>query len=75
MENLVEDLKALFSKEIIWKAITDNGVDFEAEIDGFKCGLRINDFPDEPHYTIFFKGMQLDFDDAPKIWKIPPFNG
>ena len=34
MEDLMEDLKALFSKEIIWKTITDNGVDFEAEIDG-----------------------------------------
>jgi len=71
----MDNLKELFSKEIVWKAVTDDSVDFEAEIAGFKCGLRINDFPDEPHYTIFYKGMEQDFDDAPKIWKIPPLNG
>ncbi len=68
----MDDLKELFNVEIIWKEVTPGGVEFIAEINGEKYELRMNDFPDEPLYTISYKGMELDFDDAPKIWKIPP---
>lgn len=67
----MHDLKELFKKKIIWQEVTSGGVEFIAEVDGIKCELRMNDFPDEPLYTIRYKGMQMDFNDAPSIWDIP----
>jgi hypothetical protein len=34
------------------------------------CYLRMNDFPDEPLWTLYFKGKKIDFDDKPDWWKI-----
>ena len=70
-ENLLDQLKKLFNREIIWRKAQPSGKGFIAEVDGEKCKLRINDFPDEPLYTLIYKGIEYDFDDAPEIWKIP----
>lgn len=35
-----------------------------------ECYLRVNDFPDEPMWTLFYKGESIDFDDKSKNWKI-----
>lgn len=35
-----------------------------------ECFLIMNDFPEEPFWTLFFFGEFLDFDDEPKQWKI-----
>ena len=34
------------------------------------CYLRMNDFPDEPLWTLFYKGDSIDFDDTPSVWSI-----
>jgi hypothetical protein len=31
----------------------------------------MNDFPDEPLYTVEVSGERFDFDDAPASWTIP----
>ena len=38
---------------------------------GEKCELRMNDFPDEPLYTLFWQGQSMDFDNTPSRWTIP----
>ena len=38
---------------------------------GDRCELSLNDFPDEPMYTLKWRGEQIDFDDTPKLWIIP----
>jgi len=73
-ENKMKILKKLFRKKIIWREVTPNGVEFIADINGEICKLRINDFPDEPFFTLTYKEMQFDFDDEPKTWEIPSFN-
>jgi len=35
-----------------------------------ECYLRMNNFPDEPMWTLFYKGESIDFDDESKNWKI-----
>jgi hypothetical protein len=39
--------------------------------DGEKCELKMNDFPDEPLYTLVWRGERIDFDDAPSSWVLP----
>jgi hypothetical protein len=70
-EKIMDELKELFKKKIIWQEVEPGGVEFTAEVGGTKCELRMNDFPDEPLYTIKYKGKQMDFDDATDIWEIP----
>jgi hypothetical protein len=40
-------------------------------VGGEKCQLLMNDFPDEPLYTLKWRGTSLDLDDSPPSWKIP----
>jgi hypothetical protein len=35
------------------------------------CELTMNDFPDEPLYTVEWRGQTLDIDEAPSSWSIP----
>jgi len=67
----MEELKRLFTQKIVWKRSMKSNVEFIACIDGEESTLRINDFPDEPFFTLIFKGNGYDFDDAPKLWEIP----
>lgn len=34
------------------------------------CWLQMNDFPDEPLWTVYFKGQAVDLEDTPVIWTI-----
>jgi hypothetical protein len=67
----MEELKRLFNQKIVWKRSMKSNVEFIAYVDGEDSLLRINDFPDEPFFTLIFKGNEYDFDDAPKLWEIP----
>jgi hypothetical protein len=42
-----------------------------AQVSGVECVLLMNDFPDEPLYTVEVSGERFDFDDAPASWTIP----
>lgn len=35
-----------------------------------ECWLQLNDFPDEPLWTLFYKGESRDIEDTPILWKI-----
>lgn len=35
-----------------------------------ECYLRMNDFPDEPLWTLYYKGESIDFNDTPIFWTI-----
>lgn len=42
-----------------------------AFVDGEECTLTMNNFPEEPLYTLGWMGVSLDLDDAPSAWSIP----
>ena len=47
---------------------------FEAEVGGSRWSVRLNDFPDEPCYTVLIDGDEvMHFDDWPWIWTRPEF--
>jgi len=61
----------LLKENIIWQRV--NVGEFISSVDKVECRLRMNDFPDEPMYTLMFKGESIDFDDKPANWEIPLF--
>ena len=65
------DASLLATLPIEWLE-TEGDVDFpyEAKVDGIHFRIRINDFPDEPLFSLMQEGTHIaDFDDWPDIWK------
>ena len=49
--------------------VQEDRVMCNAEIDGAKWDIRINNFPDEILYTLLIDGVEIyDFDDWPTAW-------
>ena len=68
---MFKKIDRLFWTPLSWEPIKDNVRDFECDrYPKEECLLRMNDFPEEPLWTLFFMGAQKDFDDKPLIWKI-----
>ena len=69
MINCVEDI---LKQPIVWiKRPNLPKSEWFAFIDGEECELRMNNFPDEPLFTLSWRGSSIDFDDAPANWSIP----
>jgi hypothetical protein len=68
-----------FIRPIPWKTAPQRHGDivFIAEDDGATLEIRINDFPDEPLYSLLKNGaIQFHFDDWPEFWgERPEFPG
>jgi hypothetical protein len=64
-------------RPIPWKIATSGEpyMVFEAEVGGEHWRVRINDFPDEPAFTLIVNGREvIHFDDWPAFWGVrPPF--
>lgn len=60
--------RALLALPIIWKKVSD-GV-WRTTVDGCDCRLRLNDFPEEPLYTVQVGDDAIDIEDAPAAWTI-----
>lgn len=56
---------------IVWVPFhEENGKWYNSKYDSKECWLEINDFPDEPLWTLYYKGDKLDIEDTPFFWKI-----
>ena len=57
---------------IDWSRSPDPGYPYEAEYEGEKLAVRLNDFPDENLYTLIVNDEEVDdFDDWPELWAKP----
>lgn len=65
------DLENLFRQSINWQVNEAADDAFYAYVNGERCELRMNDFPDEPLYTLTYRGQSVDFDDRPQTWTLP----
>lgn len=64
------DFAALLSTPLEWKETGEPEFPWEAHWNGNRLSLRLNDFPEQPLYTLMESGHQLgDFDDWPPAWK------
>lgn len=59
-------------RNVRWQAMDDPEVVGRAEIDGKVWLVRLNDFPDEPLYTLLIDGLEtIHFNDWPPFWERP----
>lgn len=63
-------LQEIFNTELNWKRSNHPDYKLETSYGDITIYLRMNDFPDEPLFTIFAAGFCEDFDDEPRIWTI-----
>ena len=61
-------VKELLQLTIRWRKVAPGR--WQAEVDGEPCLLVMNDFPEEPLYTVAYAGHSLDVEDAPHDWDI-----
>jgi hypothetical protein len=67
------DIEELFDLPIAWEVKDANAYLLFARVGDKEYLLRINDFPDEPAYTLIVDGEELQsFDDRPANWIHPP---
>ncbi|MBS1537049.1 MAG: hypothetical protein JST20_04810 [Bacteroidetes bacterium] len=68
---MIKNINELLAQEIKWYPIPESDRDFISV--GYSkedCYLRMNNFPDEPLWTLFYKEDNIDFDDKPPKWSI-----
>ncbi|MDR3406721.1 MAG: hypothetical protein P4L99_29820 [Chthoniobacter sp.] len=70
MKRADDNLLALQSSELSWIATRKDPRLFEAVFDGEHIQLRLNDFPDEPIFTVFFRDREIDIEESPKKWRL-----
>ena len=45
-------IEEVLGEEVFWAEVTPEGVEYTATVKGRLCKLRMNDFPEEPLYTL-----------------------
>ncbi len=64
------ELEKFFRHDLVWAKTDDPAFPWQALFKGNACRLRMNDFPEEPQYTLLVAGKEMgDFDDWPPCWK------
>ena len=64
------NIEKLLNEKIIWKPEISGGIWYKTTFNGEKYKLRMNDFPDEPLYTLISNSEQIDVEDQPKSWTV-----
>ena len=63
-------LQAQLAQPLSWNVTGNVEVPWQTEVNGNTWQVRLNDFPDEPMYTLLINGEAVgDFHDWPKVWK------
>lgn len=54
---------------IVWEHTTDPFYPYRAILDGNVLCIRLNDFPEEPLYSLLIDTIEIaDFDEWPRLW-------
>ena len=64
-------IKNLFMEDVVWQKIKGKNGKWFTEFNGEKYHLQMNDFPDEPLFTVKSESESMNFDDPPLLWLIP----
>jgi hypothetical protein len=65
-----EFLDALKKSEVTWIVTREDKCLFDAVFQGEHVQVRMNDFPDEPIYTVFLRGEEIDLEEGPRTWHL-----
>lgn len=68
---MFKKIDRLLFESLVWDPIQGEvGKFFTTKYLQSECWLQINDFPEEPLWTLFYKGRSRNIEDTPKLWKI-----
>jgi hypothetical protein len=70
MKPISQFLNDIQQAKITWIATRDDPTLFEAVFNGEHVQLRMNDFPDEPIYTLFVRDKAIDIEEGPQVWHL-----
>jgi len=60
------------AREVAWRRTASAEHPYEADVDGQRWTVRVNDFPAEPLYTLLVDGQPVeDLDAWPGAWRRP----
>ena len=64
------DSRAIFAMVLTWSASDDLDIPWQSRVGALRLAVRMNDFPEEPLYTLLVDGNAVaDFDDWPSCWQ------
>ncbi|MDB5859938.1 MAG: hypothetical protein JWQ76_3627 [Ramlibacter sp.] len=70
MTTPADEVDQLVRESVKWRETDDPDFPYEMNRDQVLWKIRINDFPDEPLYSLMRNGVQMaDFDDWPPHWE------
>ena len=70
MKTISKFLEDIQQVEITWVETKDDRIMFETVFDGEHVRLRLNDFPDEPIFTIFIRDEAITIEEGPRWWHL-----
>jgi len=70
MATNLQRIGQLLKMPIVWHKLRGEP-GWTSKVEGEECILVMNDFPEEPLYTLKWRDNRLDLDDAPNCWQIP----
>lgn len=69
MKDAPLELDGLVRERVVWESTDDVEYPYRAAIGDKVLTLRLNDFPDEPLFSLLVDGAHVaDFDDWPPHW-------
>ena len=69
---MVTKVQNYLAEKISWRKNGDPLHPYIANLDGEKCVIRLNDFPDEHLYTLLVNDVEIaNFSDWPEQWARP----
>jgi len=71
MLGLFKKINRVLCEPLTWNLI--NGEERRYSTDTYpkeECWIQMNDFPEEPLWTLFYKGDSVDIEDTPTLWKV-----
>jgi len=67
----MKTIKQVLKERLVWRKKNNKGILFISETYPEEvCNLTMNDFPDEPMWTLKFYNESIDFDDKPSNWEV-----
>lgn len=68
---MMKQIDEILTQKFNWKPNLESERTFVSDsYDEKECFLRMNNFPEDPLWTLFYKGESVDFDDTPEQWNI-----
>lgn len=71
MMSIFKKTNRVLCESLTWNAIQGEERKYSTEkYPKDECWLQMNDFPEEPLWTLFYKGDSVDIEDTPALWTV-----